>query len=253
MATQGLTAPMLPFIPQLKTGQRVEFRSRTDALNACKRPCGLALLSYLSQISASYFENLAIVTRQAIRYTELVQDFQNARLTTMSLPTLIDYRNAIQHAAMSLPTGAEIEAELNALIEPEYEACRLSLIIYNLINVFPLPLSTAPFAELASLLRKESLSGTLLVSGTSDSDLVLWLIVMGTLAAASSPMDRAWYISALSQLMLVRELESWAQMKRILLDHLWSESPSDIDGLAVWQEATKHWKDTSPLLPGTQQ
>lgn len=243
MASQTLTTPILPFIPQLKNGQRVEFRSRADALDACKRPYGQVLLTFLSQKSRSYFANLVIVTKQSIRYEELVQDYQNARLTSTSLPTLIDYRNAIQHATMSLPTGEELELDLNTIIEPEYEACRVALLIYNLINVFPLPLSTAPFAELAQILRKESLTKSLLVSSLSDSDLVLWLLIMGAVAAANAPDDRAWYVSALSQLLLVKELMSWADVKRILLDYLWSDSASDIDGLAVWQEAASSLKD----------
>ena len=173
-------------------------------------------------------------------YTLAVDDYVEGRPEAQSLKVLADERNFVQHCLMSLtPDEETAKSEQEASL---YELCRLAAIIYSLIAVFPLPVTTAPFAKLGLQIKEQISKPNIHVRWNEAPQLMLWITVMAAIASVDLS-ERSWFLLVLERLIGRLKLNSWAQMKEHLQDFLWFGSTSNSDGFNLWKEI----EDSSPF------
>jgi hypothetical protein len=160
-------------------------------------------------------------------------------LTWFGVECVCDARNWTQHQLMSLPSSGESPMLTKSIQGAAmFDAVRNALIVYSLIAVLPLPLSTAPFPKLAA--RLESDIPRLLDDnqGASSTSLLLWISSMGALAAIGTPL-RSSLVALTARLCQKLRIFSWESMQATLQDYLWSGDISDFDGIFLFLEVQK--------------
>lgn len=146
---------------------------------------------------------------------------------------MADERNHVQYCLMSL--GIDKDSGETGPQFSIYNICRLSTTIYALLVVFPLPPLAAPFTRLGKELSDELTTSATTELWTQAPQLLLWIVVMGTIASVGSDL-RLWYVSMLVRYSQHLDIKSWAELKDCLQDFLWFENTSDVDGANLWKE-----------------
>lgn len=169
-------------------------------------------------------------------YTLAVDDFVMGRPQARSLKTLANQRNFVQHCLMSKhPSKTEKDLGEN---DSFYTACWFAAVIYSLITVFPIPHWAAPFVQLSLQIKDTISSPTIKARWAEAPSLMLWVTVMGAIAAVNLP-ERSWYISVLERLTNRLKITSWDDMRTELQNFLWFNSVSEPDGQRLWKEVKK--------------
>lgn len=169
------------------------------------------------------------------QYTNLLKDYSNGLVPGLDTGYVLEIRNTIHYHVMNLPCVYEMIGCLEPC-SPKYEACRLGLVTYSLLVLFPVPLMTEPYPDLAKLLRLElDLIQLDLSFWMPDLELLLWLLLMGGIAALGTD-DRWWYVRQVHWLIKILEITSWEHLKVTMASVLWLDSPCDFEGLAIWEE-----------------
>ena len=130
-----------------------------------------------------------------------------------SLGKLTDKRNHVQHRLASVPAYPYAKCSGTYQL---YESTRLAARMYSLLSVFPSHVSTAPFRQIAALLRIELLHRDPGIFSYGESKLLLWILVLGAIITVGT-VDRQWFINALRPLSRRLKLDSWHDMKSILI------------------------------------
>jgi hypothetical protein len=118
----------------------------------------------------------------------------------------------------------------------KHETCRLALIVYSLLILFPIPLTTEPYPTAAQLLRNElEFSQLDLSPWMPNLELLLWVLLMGGIAALGT-VDRWWYVRQLRWLATILKIDSWEHLRLTMVSILWLESPCDFEGFVLWEE-----------------
>lgn len=152
-----------------------------------------------------------------------------------SLELLGDKRNLVQHYLTSVPAYPFEEGHEGP--DRMYECTRLAARMYSLLVIFPVHHSTAPFGLHTSLLLKELSHFDAANISAQESKLFVWVLVMGAIMAVGTP-DRFWFISALRPVASRLRLNSWEDMKALLVTFLWLDLTNDPDGRDVWDEVS---------------
>jgi hypothetical protein len=160
---------------------------------------------------------------------------------------LADARMWTQWQILTLPTCFELESSKQYAANQLriYEAIRICLRIFGLIGVFPLPPSTAPFAELAETLAS-SVGIHMLDNSVGLLRLWMWVSTLGALAAGLATPRRAFFVGLARQIAHLLQLNSWADMKKVLQSFLWYPEVSDFDGHYLWREMQGNQAGTMP-------
>jgi hypothetical protein len=140
---------------------------------------------------------------------------------------------------MSLTPDEQAAEEQEDLL---YNLCRLAAVIYSLIIVFPLPVQTAPFAQLALQIKEKMSNKTVRARWNEAPQLMLWITLMAAIASIGLN-ERSWFVSTLDRLVSRLGISSWNELKGLLQDFLWFGSISDVDGADLWKEV----KQSSPF------
>ncbi|KEF60778.1 uncharacterized protein A1O9_02340 [Exophiala aquamarina CBS 119918] len=168
-------------------------------------------------------------------YDTIQSTLLSNRLTWFGFECVCDARNWTQHQLMSLPSSKESPLLTTDIAGTTiFSIVRNALIVYSLIAVFPLPLSTAPFPELATKLELdifEVLEDD--DENTASTSLLLWASTMGALAAIGTP-QRAALVAITARLCEKLLISSWESMQAVLQDYLWSRDISDFDGMFLF-------------------
>lgn len=266
MACQNLTKPMLPYMAMHADviGPLNAASRKTHPLVGLGR--GFRILPDTLGADADEVAQLLVVLRWIIQYTFAVDDSVQGRPEAQKLGYLADERNFVQHSLMLLtplprPRGRrgdewEEEEAVAAVVGEQEEGedgdeerehvlvrlSRLGTVIYSLLVVFPLPAVAAPFHRLARQVRTQlsqvalhPSSGGAWTDDRAALDLVLWVTVMGAIAAVGSP-DRQWYRTTLDDLTRRLNINTWTSMRERLRMFLWYEYTNDSDGLKLWRE-----------------
>jgi hypothetical protein len=236
-----LQRPVYPFVPLGESPHRT-----LAAVSRQEHP--LAQLGIGFQILRDLLPDeddhaLSFALRNLSTYSLAVDDYIMGRPQALSLGTLADQRNFVQHSLMSLRSSSDDferdSANDTFLLQ---EACWTAGVIYSLITVFPVPHSTAPFVLLSRQLKQHLVFTSAHFSRRwqKPSQLVLWMTFMGALASTAdddeSKAVKEWYITVLERLVHRMQILSWERLKDVLLRFLWFPSTSDTDGQQLWKE-----------------
>jgi hypothetical protein len=146
-------------------------------------------------------------------------------------------RNCLIHDLLSLPDRS-VEA-----VDPEsclYELCRLGVLAYMLLVLFPLPRISGLHLTLASRLSSAIVNASpCLDEWTTCQPLTLWATVMGGILAEDNPEWRTWYIDRARR--LNTDEMSWQQVKNdICACFLWLERECDEAGENLWFDVSEN-------------
>ncbi|KAI1609879.1 hypothetical protein EDD36DRAFT_453605 [Exophiala viscosa] len=239
LACQTLAKPMVPYVPM--------HDDVVGYLNAASRKThplvglGKGFRVLPEMLNHEEISKLLVVLKWMIQYTFAVDDHVENRPEAQALRALMDQRNFVQHNLMQLtPDAFEIEEE-----HPMSRLARLGTLIYSMLVVFPLPPVAAPFHRLAQDVMAQLALPTVQSRWSEASDLLLWVTVMGAIAAIGSP-DRQWYLVTLDRLTRRLNINTWASMKERMKLFLWFEYTNDSDGLKLWREIEESSLDRVP-------
>ncbi|KAL6245360.1 hypothetical protein RBB50_007359 [Rhinocladiella similis] len=145
--------------------------------------------------------------------------------TTSSWETHV-YRNLIQYRLLSLQetTG---HAEL----------CRLAVLIFGYGVIYPLA-RRKPLKVLVGRLRREMESDEAKVSSCTSTELMLWVAVMGAMAAGhtSTEEDEAFFISTVRTIVVHLQVRSLESLKAVMTKFLWLSPACDQGALELWTQ-----------------
>lgn len=195
-------------------------------------------LKYAATLGPALSGLLLTTVSQISSYNTIQAALLSNRLSWFGVECVCDARNWTQHQLMSLP----LEGELLMLTSIEdatlFNVVRNALIVYSFIAVFPLPLSTAPFPDLATKLDAGIRQVLEEDEDTGTVTLLLWASTMAALAAIGTP-QRTSLVALAAKLCLKLNVSSWESLQAILQDYLWSEDISDFDGMFLFLEISK--------------
>jgi hypothetical protein len=140
-------------------------------------------------------------------------------------------RNFLQYQIYALPRDGR---------DDYHAACRLALLIYSDLVLFPMPeqgLRTRFASQLQAIIQK----GEVL-----EHEFLVWITVMGAIAAIYTP-HRDWYISMLNVSSTLHGIKEWDHLKSIVAKFLWWDPVMDPRLSYLWQEANK-LTSTEPVL-----
>lgn len=147
----------------------------------------------------------------------------------MTLGQISRARTAIHQRLLLLPSVSELgETRIQISV---YEACRTTALIYAIGVIYPIPNSFRPFQVLVTRLKREIESGRF-EQEAYLSDLLLWMLVLGGIAAADKP-ERSWYSSRLRGFVKRWKISEWEEVENKMLSFLWLDSACGQGGRAL--------------------
>lgn len=119
-------------------------------------------------------------------------------------------------------------------------ACRNAAFIYIYVALREVPLGGHLYSTFVGRLRS-ALDGTgfMLVWSNTHPTMLLWVLVIGGMAAIGRP-ERSWFVSQLVGVCMILKLQSLQGMKRILRDITWVEGLYDGLMKTLWTEIESH-------------
>ncbi|RDW65955.1 hypothetical protein BP6252_09590 [Coleophoma cylindrospora] len=228
-----------PFYPQLRCTKTWITTLKAWAASAARSPTplqgsGFHKLKNLGLTSAmlQVFDEVAAITLAIDAYVQ-------GKLSGLRGGEVARTRTAIQHRLLLLPGAEELKySDLTKL--SLYECCRLSVLIYSIAVVFPIP---NPGGALHDLVRRLKTSMEGLESEKYRPlciDVLLWALILGGIAALDMP-ERTWFVSKLSILQKEQNLHNWNSVEDILECFLWLQSACGAGGMLLWSEVTE-WR-----------
>ncbi|KAI1616070.1 hypothetical protein EDD36DRAFT_460966 [Exophiala viscosa] len=155
-----------------------------------------------------------------------------------SLPKLLQARNAVQYLLLSVSARKSASDTADCLVD----MCRLGLLIFSNMVLFPLPTESGVAEMLVGALRGRLLESHVL-EGHVDiwsqrSDLLTWIVTLGTMAATSTAYSQ-WYTQYLADMMPVGHLPGWHHLEETVLSkYAWWKYTCSNSGEGIWLEST---------------
>jgi hypothetical protein len=162
--------------------------------------------------------DLYMVLSMLNSYTIMIDDFCEGR-KVVTASVLIDHRNTMQHALLSLPPRVGSS-----------ECYRLAALIYSLLVTFPMPYIAAPFQHLVTQLK-------IALDGWDGSDqMLIWVLTMGGIGAMGLS-EREWFVNQFREAVTRMGVTTWNEAKESIKRGLWFEATNDRDGNDFWLES----------------
>jgi hypothetical protein len=145
---------------------------------------------------------------------------------------MVEYRRYVQYQLLSLaPITSDGPLSNNDYI---YEACRIALLIYSDLNIWPLPPSTHARPRLARRLHDAlDQNGTAALETVLPADLLLWLAMMGAIAANNTQYE-TYFVGLLAR--DPRDL-SWDIFHTTMRKYLWCDFVVTPPARHLWFQA----------------
>lgn len=189
-------------------------------------------LSFPSLRSKGPYKDLLDVLDLMIVVTHAVDNYHQGHHPMPALLDIIRARNAVQHRLLSL-----ISPSFATPVElATFTTCRLAAMIYSEMVLFPMPLIAGVKPRLAYMLRKALGSDVQIPETSSMTQLRLWMVIFGAIAAKGTE-NRLWYIERLSSLMTVIDSKEYSDFVRTMKRYLWWDYACQEPALAAWSEA----------------
>jgi len=155
---------------------------------------------------------------------------------------LADQRNLTQHTILSLAPAADLHTFFSLTHAATYEACRLAALIFGVGVLFPIPAQNTPLNNIARLIQDvlHQPTSSELWSAPSTRMPLIWILTLGGIAANDTP-ERAWFVSALADIMAQTGLRTWPSLKAVLESMLWYDAACDLAAEALWFECQSRY------------
>lgn len=151
----------------------------------------------------------------------------------LTLGQIAKVRTAVHQRLLLLPTEEELVEEGHH--RPSvYNSCRTTALIYSIAVIFPIPNTFKLFQTLVSRL-KLSIEMERIDKDNHLSDLLLWMLILGGVAALDKP-ERSWYVSQLVLFAKRWNMYMWRSVEKILGSFLWLDSACGQGGRRLWSE-----------------
>ena len=232
-----MACPSLPFLPH--------FDDHDEALRSLQRPdrvlsrIGIGFRILKTLVPDSEAQPLQTVVERLAFYTLAVEDYVTGSPYSQSLAVLADQRNLCQHGLLSLIPKSAVSDRPASLVQ----ALRIAATIYSFLVVFPI--SGIPFKELGQSIRSASTSPAFSKAFKEAPELVVWITVMGAIAAIGTD-DRAAFVPVLDRCLRKLRIDTWEALKSLLGKFLWLPGTNDGDGYDLWLEI----EESSPFQLG---
>lgn len=155
----------------------------------------------------------------------------------LGFATIISTRTAVQKRVLLLPRAADL-IDMTASEIRLYESCRLTLHIFAMAVVKPLPNMHKALHVLVLYLKACLERFGVDNYGAKSAKLLLWMLMIGGIAASDMIAERRWFASRLGTVVKSMDI-SWAETRDILEDYLWLESAFGPGGRQLWDETGK--------------
>ncbi|PKX95963.1 uncharacterized protein P174DRAFT_419858 [Aspergillus novofumigatus IBT 16806] len=184
----------------------------------------------------------------------------------MAIDRLGDVRNLVQHRLLCLPKPSD-QVFLEGIFENKnndgherveedkqqtamattmelYRACWLAAFLFSTHVTFPIS-ATRPTREnlvpqLQDAIRRssDSLADENEDEEKAKSEIVLWCTMIGGIAAQDGELERrCWYAGQLRKLCHILNIQSWAEMQKLMRSFAWVDVACDEGDYGLWMEA----------------
>lgn len=165
-----------------------------------------------------------------------LDQYQRRASSAPSLPSLIAARTVTQHKLTTLtPISDSVTSAstTTAITHQISEICRLVLLLFSDMIIFPVPRVSGVKARLVSTLRKR-LEMFPLGLWIRHRELMSWILMIGGVAACST-VHRDWFVS-IFHARLRWYVDEWKHVKDILETYLWWDHVCFDVGLDFWRQ-----------------
>lgn len=190
----------------------------------------------LTQEAIITFTNLAIID-------QIMEQCRTSKLELEHKRMIVNVRNSAQHRLLSLPTWDELDAVGRSSYQRiSYECCRLTVLLYSNAVIFPIPphsgYPSSLLEQITALLTPEVLAEW----RQRSSPLLVWLLVVGGIAAYRSA-QRPFFEKTLRETLDAKTcLSPRTAVLGAVREFLWTESAC-ADGF------NDLWKDLKVKAP----
>jgi hypothetical protein len=229
--------PFIPFTNAYLLGDRLAFstQERLWARQTLPR-LGKGFLDVWQPTDPVLTAILAVMDHM-VDFTMIVENYIRGRVSPRPGAALTDQRNFTQHALMSLPTAREIETNTGQLCDDLYEPCRLALLVYSFLVVFPFPPIIGLHEKITSRLQRSIvlMKQDLQFMGQSRLRFHLWILTMGAIISIGLP-QRTFYIVEIRKVVPMLGLKDEDAFSEVLERFLWHPKTSRRDGQDLWRD-----------------
>jgi Fungal specific transcription factor domain len=191
--------------------------------------------------SLSISHDLANVLEDMSYLTTFVEVPHHESTMTEDITYFDDQRASIEDRILKM-AGEEEKAEGNT--ENIQEPCRLVALIYTNMVFRELQPSAATHTFLTSRLRTALNETHLMSCWGNPSETLLWVLFMGGAIALREPV-RSWFVSVLSMVCTQLKIQSWHDIKDILVKYLWCDRIWEVRCKNLWFQVEEHRDCTS--------
>jgi hypothetical protein len=182
-------------------------------------------------------DDAACVLQALAELTVLIECYSRGIAPVPDLTVLMDRRNSVQHALLSLPTAHELEfGEVSSV--SLYESIRYTSIIYSIAVTFPLPPTTGIYDRLTGHLESVLEESKLDLCWKLFPRTLLWILTLGGIAS-SVTVERSWYVRNLAAVSAALNISRWVDVADEMGQYLWLERACDIGGRKLWLEVSR--------------
>jgi hypothetical protein len=230
----------MPFIPftdnYLKDGTIAVTAQERSWARATLGDIGQSFSEAWSDATGSYVGALLDVVDQLSAFTTVVENYVAGRPSTRPPAALTDQRNLTQHALISLPSAQDLSAKEQRIRDNQYESCRVALIAYSFLVVFPFPPTVRLFERVIERLQGAVVDWRQMQQlPLVRQYLQIWILTMGALLALGLP-ERAWFVDELARAVELRQIDNRECFVKVLQGFLWHPKTSARDGLELWRD-----------------
>jgi hypothetical protein len=155
---------------------------------------------------------------------------------------IVRARNALQHRLLSLSAfGGGLMSRQDSV----YDACRLALLIYSDMVIYPIPKVQGVRPKLASKLRETLDCCTLHRCWDINPRVMLWIATLGAIAATNTS-SRAWYVGKLKVCIELLGLDHYDRYLRLVNTFLWWDYVGAKPLQTLWDETRLHQPAVRP-------
>lgn len=156
-----------------------------------------------------------------------VDDYISGRQIRKSLDVLAQERIFVQHSLLMKfdQTPSRIDGDIVTL-------CHLVAVAFSLLCIVPIP--SAPFHRIVKDIRAQFTVNDFGREWLEAPQLMTWIVCVTAVVAVGMARERDWAIGVLERCLHRLRIQSWPELKELLLGFLWLPVTNDFDGMQLF-------------------